>query len=64
MAAYVRCVYQWEITLENSGVKICEDFGQDLGWESVHWANRIDGRPQFTIHTGELARRVGVNGSE
>lgn len=64
MTAYMCRVHQWEIAMENSRVEEREDFGQDLGWESVHWANRIDGRPQFTIHTGELARRVGVNGSE
>lgn len=29
-------------------------FGQDFGRKSVHGSNRVDGKPQLTIHASEL----------
>ena len=40
--------------MENPGVEEREDLGQDFGWESIHRPDRVDGKPQFAIDTGEL----------
>ena len=60
MTAHMCRAYQWEITADNSRVEEGEDLGQDFGWESVHGSNRVDGKPQLTIHAGELVCRTTV----
>ena len=42
MTAYMCCAYQWKITMENSRVEVYEDLGQDFGWESINWPDRVD----------------------
>ena len=60
MTAYMCCVYQGEVTVENSRVEESEDLGQDFGWKSVHGSNGVDGEPQLNIYAGELVCRAAV----